>query len=162
MSNRLNASILSLVLGLPLLMACTRPPPQAGPPDDTAIETTVPAIPRFPLGLPARDISEWELLDPACRGTRLQDIRPCMQSFVDHGSVLGLVTLVDNGDLGVQLDAVGQYKSNLQVLLKLKFPVEISTGLSRKSARKLMKLPIRLFCISHQAVICRGKATVRL
>ncbi len=70
------------------------------------------AVPRFPLGLPARDISEWELLNPACRGTRLQDIRPCMQSFVDHGSVLGLVTLVDNGDLGVQLDAVGQYETD--------------------------------------------------
>ena len=35
-----------------------------------------------------------------------------MQSFVDHGSVLGLVTLVDNGDLGVQLDAVGQYETD--------------------------------------------------
>jgi CubicO group peptidase (beta-lactamase class C family) len=35
-----------------------------------------------------------------------------MQSFVDYGSILGLVTLLDSKDLGVHIDAVGHYKSN--------------------------------------------------
>ena len=64
------------------------------------------------MGLPARGIPEWEKLNPACKGNRLRDIGPCMQSFVDYGSILGLVTLVDSGDLGVQLDAVGRLKTD--------------------------------------------------
>ena len=59
------------------------------------------------MGLPARGIAPWQELDPACKGTRLRDIQPCMQSFVDYGSVLGLVTLVDSHDLGIQVDVVG-------------------------------------------------------
>jgi CubicO group peptidase (beta-lactamase class C family) len=35
-----------------------------------------------------------------------------MQSFVDYRSILGLVTLVDNRELGVQLDAVGLLKTD--------------------------------------------------
>jgi CubicO group peptidase (beta-lactamase class C family) len=35
-----------------------------------------------------------------------------MQSFVNYGSVLGLVTLVDDGNLGIQLDAVGALRTD--------------------------------------------------
>lgn len=47
-----------------------------------------------------------------CDGTRLRDIKPCMQSFVEDGSILGLVTLVDRKGLPLQLDAVGSYKKD--------------------------------------------------
>ncbi len=112
MSRSFYTSILSLALIFPLLMACSQSPPPAELPDGSSIEVDVPRIPRFPLGLPAKHIPEWEKLNPACKGTRLRDIRPCMQSFVDYGSILGLVTLVDSRDLGVQLDAVGLLKTD--------------------------------------------------
>ncbi len=69
-------------------------------------------VPRFPSGLPAKHVAEWDKINPACKGTSLQDIRPCMQSFVDYGSILGLVTLVDSKDLGVHVDAVGRFTEN--------------------------------------------------
>ncbi|MBA2301998.1 MAG: beta-lactamase family protein, partial [Acidobacteria bacterium] len=47
---------------------------------------------------------------PACDGTRLTDIRPCMRSFVEDGTILGLVTLVDRGGLPLALNAVGAYR----------------------------------------------------
>lgn len=40
----------------------------------------------------------------------MQDISPCLQRFVDDGSVLGLVTLVDPNGAPLQVDAVGQYQ----------------------------------------------------
>src|SRR6266478_6051548 len=72
----------------------------------------VPNVPRFPAGLPSKGVAEWDKLKPACKSTSLRDIRPCMESFVDYGSILGLVTLVDNKALGVQVDAVGQFNPN--------------------------------------------------
>jgi len=112
MSRSCYTSILSLAVIFPLLMACSQSPPPAELPDRSSIEVDVPRIPRFPLGLPAKHIPEWEKLNPACKGTRLRDIRPCMQSFVDYGSILGLVTLVDSRGFGVQLDAVGLLKTD--------------------------------------------------
>ncbi len=47
---------------------------------------------------------------PACESSRLRDIKPCLQSFIDDSTVVGLVTLVDRAGLPVQLDAVGQYR----------------------------------------------------
>ena len=44
------------------------------------------------------------------QGTGMQDIAPCLQRFVDDGSVLGLVTLVDRNGAPLQVDAVGQYQ----------------------------------------------------
>ena len=112
MSRSFYRSILSLAVVFPWLMACSQSPPSAELSERSSIEADVPRIPRFPLGLPAKHIPEWEKLNPACQGSRLRDIRPCMQSFVDYGSILGLVTLVDSRDLGVQLDAVGQYQTD--------------------------------------------------
>jgi len=93
-------------------VACDQSPLSSDVQQDSNGDAQVPRVPRFPLGLLVEDISEWDGLDQSCRGTRLQDIRPCMKSFVDYGSILGLVTLVDSRDLGVQLDAVGQYKTD--------------------------------------------------
>ena len=45
-------------------------------------------------------------------GNRFADIAPCLQQFVDDGSVLGLVTLVDRGGEHLQVDAVGQYRQD--------------------------------------------------
>ena len=69
-------------------------------------------VPRFPSGLPAKHIAEWDKLNLACKGTHVRDVGPCMQSFVDDGNILGLVTLVDRKDLGVHVDAVGQFHPN--------------------------------------------------
>ena len=105
-------SIISPAVIFPLLIACGQSAPSTELPDGSDIEVDARRVPRFPLGLPAKHILEWENLNPACKGTRLQGIQPCMQSFVDYGSILGLVTLVDDRDLGIQLDAVGQYKTD--------------------------------------------------
>lgn len=72
----------------------------------------VPVVPRYPGGLPERQIQPWSGLASACNGATLRDIRPCMQTFVDAGHIVGLVTLVDDGGLGLQLDAVGQLRPN--------------------------------------------------
>ena len=74
--------------------------------------TSVPEVPRFPLGRPEPPTPEWDSLDDRCRQAGLAAIRGCMQSFVDYGSIVGLVTLVDHGDSTVQVDAVGQYVPN--------------------------------------------------
>src|SRR5215213_5785308 len=47
---------------------------------------------------------------PPCEGTRLRDIKPCMQTFVDDGTILGLVTLIDRRGLPLQVDVVGEYR----------------------------------------------------
>lgn len=73
---------------------------------------TVARVPRFPAGLPAKRIAEWDNLSPACKTTRERDIRACMESFVNYGSILGLVTLIDRKDFGVQVDAVGRFNPN--------------------------------------------------
>ena len=75
--------------------------------------TQAPAgVPRFPTGLPAKHIVEWDKLNAACNSTRVRDIGPCMQSFVDYGDILGLVTLVDSKELGIHVDAVGRFHPN--------------------------------------------------
>ena len=74
-----------------------------------ALRGEVARVPRFPLGLPERNIPRWEQLDPACLGTRWQDIKPAMQSFVDYGTILGAVTLVDRRGSPLQTDAVGAF-----------------------------------------------------
>lgn len=50
---------------------------------------------------------------PACdAGHRLQDIKPCLQTFVDDESVTGMVALVDRTGEPTQLDAVGDFKTD--------------------------------------------------
>src|SRR5688500_1944421 len=73
---------------------------------------TVPRVPRFPLGRVADGIPKWERLHPTCSSTSLRDIRACMQSFVDYGSILGVVTLVDRRGFPLQVDGVGAYMAN--------------------------------------------------
>ena len=46
------------------------------------------------------------------KGHGCETYSPCMQSFVDYGSIFGAVTLVDDKDLGIQIDAVGQYNND--------------------------------------------------
>jgi CubicO group peptidase (beta-lactamase class C family) len=104
------AVLLAVALGC--LVACAQSPSSSDVPRGSNESTRVPHVPRFPLGLPAENIPEWDGLDQSCKGTRLSDIRPCMQSFVDFGSILGLVTLVDDGDFGIQIDAVGNYETD--------------------------------------------------
>src|SRR5262245_13694986 len=72
-------------------------------------QRSVPAVPRLPLGSPMKHIPAWDKLNPACLATKAQDIKRCMQSFVDYGSILGVVTLVDRQNR-MQLDAVGTFK----------------------------------------------------
>ena len=101
-----------LAIVLPLLLAYSQSVPSTRLPDGSSSEVEVPRVPRFPLGLLAKHIPEWEKLNPACKGARMRDIQPCMQSFVDYGSIFGAVTLVDDKDLGIQIDAVGQYNND--------------------------------------------------
>lgn len=101
-----------LAIVLPLLLAYSQSVPSTRLPDGSNSEVEVPRVPRFPLGLLAKHIPEWEKLNPACKGARMRDIQPCMQSFVDYGSIFGAVTLVDDKDLGIQIDAVGQYNND--------------------------------------------------
>lgn len=82
----------SLILGLALLLVCSIPALIAN---------------HFAFGH-----SDQDKISPACDGTRLRDIKPCMQSFVDDGSIIGMVTLVDRKGLPVQLDGVGSYKGD--------------------------------------------------
>ena len=70
----------------------------------------LPRVPRYPLGWPENNIPRWDHLSPVCLGTRLQDLKPAMQSFVDYGSILGAVTLVDRRGMPVQVDAVGAFQ----------------------------------------------------
>jgi CubicO group peptidase (beta-lactamase class C family) len=73
---------------------------------------SVPAVPRFPLGRSDHATPPWDKLHPACGRSEVNAIRPCLQSFVDHGSVLGLVTLVDRADSIVHMEGVGQFREN--------------------------------------------------
>ena len=70
----------------------------------------VPRVPRFPLGRTVDGIPEWERLDPRCRSTRLRDLGPCMRGFVDYGSILGAVFLVDRHGFPRQIQGVGAFE----------------------------------------------------
>jgi len=72
----------------------------------------IPKVPNLPLGLPSKNIPEWERLSPSCKGNSLPSIKPCMQSFVDYGSLIGAVTLIDKKGILIQTDAVGEYKQD--------------------------------------------------
>ena len=104
------AVLLAVAIGC--LVACDQSPSLSDVQQGLNGEAQVPRVPRFPLGLPAENIPEWKGLNHTCKGTSLDDIRPCMQGFVDYGSILGAVTLVDDGDLGTQIDAVGEYETD--------------------------------------------------
>lgn len=112
MSRILSSPGILLIVAFSWLVACDQSPLSSDVQQDSNGDAQVPRVPRFPLGLLVEDISEWEGLDQSCIGTRLQDIRPCMQSFVDYGSILGLVTLVDDKGLGIEIDAVGEYETD--------------------------------------------------
>jgi CubicO group peptidase (beta-lactamase class C family) len=62
------------------------------------------------LILPAHPGVAQSKVRPACEGASLRDVKPCMQSFVDDGSIIGLVTLLDRKGLALELASVGQYK----------------------------------------------------
>ncbi len=70
----------------------------------------LPAVPRYPAGLAAYQIPAWAELPATCTTPVAEDIGPCLQAFVDRGHVLGLVTLVDDPQLGMRVDAVGQFQ----------------------------------------------------
>jgi len=85
----------------------------------TSRETAeIPKVPNLPLGLPSKNIPEWERLSPSCKGNNLRSIRPCMQSFVDYGSLIGAVTLIDRKGIRVQTDAVGEYNQDTIVQIQ--------------------------------------------
>lgn len=108
--SRRTATKLLVLAALTVAAADGRAVAQNPAADSTGL--TVPRVPRFPLGRMADGIRKWERLHPTCSGTSLRDIRPCMQSFVDYGSMLGLVTLVDRRGLPLQVDGVGAFKEN--------------------------------------------------
>ncbi len=72
----------------------------------------IPQVPNLPFGAPVKNIREWEQLSPACKDRSLKAINPCLQSFVDYGSLIGAVTLVDKKGSVIQTDSVGEYNKS--------------------------------------------------
>jgi CubicO group peptidase (beta-lactamase class C family) len=72
----------------------------------------IPQVPNLPFGVPVKNIREWEQLSPACKDRSFKAIKPCLQSFVDYGSLIGAVTLVDRKGSLIQTDAVGAYNES--------------------------------------------------
>lgn len=72
----------------------------------------IPQVPNLPFGVPVKNIREWEQLGPACKDRSFKAIKPCLQSFVDYGSLIGAVTLVDRKGSLIQTDAVGAYNES--------------------------------------------------
>lgn len=98
-------------LAVPHLAIAQISPTQAGAQD-------VPRVPRFPLGREPDGSAAWDRLAPACKGTLLRDIQPCLQSFVEYGSLQGAVTLVDRRGWPVQVDGFGAYRADAIVQIQ--------------------------------------------
>jgi len=96
-------SALSVMLAPPLLSQDRSPSQEAGGP---------PRVPNLPLGVASKNIQEWNRLSPSCRGGRVKLLKPCLQSFVDYGSLIGAVSLVDRKGSVIQTTAVGEYRED--------------------------------------------------
>lgn len=96
-------SVLSVMLARPLFSQ------DRSPSQETA---GLPRVPNLPLGVARKDIREWDRLSPSCRGGHLKLIEPCLQSFVDYGSIIGAVSLVDRKGSVIQTAAVGEYRED--------------------------------------------------
>lgn len=72
----------------------------------------IPKVPNLPFGVPERDIRKWEQLSPVCEDRSVKAIKPCLQSFVDYGSLIGAVALVDRRGVLTETVAVGEYTEN--------------------------------------------------